>query len=164
MLREDQREAKAMVSKGISALNAEDFEDAIDYFEAALDLDPDNQAAREYLTSARQARKKRQTDDFDRLVERGEMAVRSEDYGAAVRFFEQALDVGKTLDVDTQKIEDQLTTARSRQEQEERLDSLVDEGRQALRTGEFGVAVDRFNRALALDPMFTSRSSFFIWS
>lgn len=152
MLREDQREAKALVSKGISALNAEDFEDAIVYFEDALDLDPDNQAAREYLTAARQARKKRQTQDFDRLVERGEIALRTEDYDAAVRYFEQAMEMADTVDLDTQEIEEKMTRARSNRDQVERLETLVQEGRQALRAGEFGVSVDRFSRALALDP------------
>ncbi|MFQ5855711.1 MAG: tetratricopeptide repeat protein [Anaerolineae bacterium] len=151
MLREDLREAKALVSKGISALNAEDYADAISYFEAALDLDPDNQAAREYLTAARQARKKHQTQDFDRLVERGQIALKTENYDAAVRLFDQALAAGQTLEMDTQEIEEELAMARARQEQVERLETLVQEGQQALRTGEFGVAVDRFSRALALD-------------
>lgn len=152
MLREDQREAKSLVSKGISALNAEDYEDAIDYFESALDLDPDNQAAREYLTAARQARKKRQTQDFDRLVERGQIAMQSEDYHTAVRFFEQALETSQALDLETQELEEELATARSRRQQVERLDTLMQEGRQALRSGEFGAAVDRFSRALRLEP------------
>ncbi len=152
MLREDQREAKSLVSKGISALNAEDYEDAIDYFESALDLDPDSQAAREYLTTARQARKKRQTQDFDRLVERGQIALKSEDYATAARFFDQALAAGQALDLDTQEVEEELTLARARQKEMERLESLVQEGRQALRAGEFGAAVDRFSRALALNP------------
>ncbi len=152
MLREDQREAKALVSKGISALNAEDYDDAIEYFEAALDLDPDNRAAREYLTTARQARKKRRTQDFDRLVERGQLAMNSEDYRAAVRFFEQALATGQTLELDTREVEEELAIARTRLEQTERLESLVEEGRQALQSGEFGAAVDRFSRALAIAP------------
>lgn len=152
MIREDQREARALVSKGISALNAEDYDDAIEYFEAALDADPDNQQAREYLTTARQARKERRTQEFDRLVERGEIALKTEDYDTAVRYFDQALSIGQALDLNTEEIEAELATARSRQERQDRLESLVQEGRQALRTGEFGVAWDRFSRARALDP------------
>lgn len=152
MIRENQREAKALVSKGISALNAEDYDDAIEYFEAALDVDPDNQQAREYLTTARQARKARHTQEYDRLVERGEVALKTEDYDAAARYFDQALSVGKALDLDTQEVEAELMAARSQQEEQERLETLVQEGRQALLTGEFGVALDRFSRARALNP------------
>jgi tetratricopeptide (TPR) repeat protein len=60
--------------------------------------------------------------------------------------------MGEALDLSTDDLEAELALARSRLDQHERLESLVQEGRQALRAGEFGVALDRFSRAQALAP------------
>jgi serine/threonine protein kinase len=52
-----QKRVRALISKGKSALNAGDFDDAIALFGQALDLDPDNEQAQRLLTQARIRRK-----------------------------------------------------------------------------------------------------------
>ncbi len=52
-----ERQVRSLISKGRSALNAGDFEDAIAFFEQALDLAPDNEQAQRLLTQARIRRK-----------------------------------------------------------------------------------------------------------
>ncbi|MBN1661556.1 MAG: FHA domain-containing protein [Anaerolineae bacterium] len=54
-----ERQVRALISKGKSALNAGDHDDAIAFFEQALDLDPESEQAQRLLTQARLARKGR---------------------------------------------------------------------------------------------------------
>lgn len=52
-----ERQVRSLISKGRSAMNAGDFDDAIAFFEQALDLAPDNEQAQRLLTQARIKRK-----------------------------------------------------------------------------------------------------------
>ncbi len=115
------RQVRAYINMGTSALNAGDLNGAVKYLEQALQLDPDNTKAQRMLTLALQKRQSTPSSPypaaplsrFQELMQRGQTAFNSQQYTEAIRYFEAALDE----DPDNQNAMQWLTAARKRRKQ-----------------------------------------------
>jgi serine/threonine protein kinase len=110
------RMVRAYISMGESALRAQALDDAIQYFEEALKLEPENEKARRYLTIALHRRGEEQgstgpqpgTRQLRTWLQRGERALQSGRYDEAIQCFGEVLEI----DPDHYRAADLLTQAR----------------------------------------------------
>ena len=113
-----QRQVRALTAKGFSAMQAEDYEDAIDFFQQALKIDIHNETAHRFLQRSQSllaSRSPQSATSFvpvnrqvRALISKGTSAFNAGDYQAAIQFFEQAID----LDPENEKAVRLLTRAR----------------------------------------------------
>ncbi len=96
--KEETKRVRAAISKGISAMNAGDYRDAVGFFQEALQLDPRNEKAKRLLAQcqpkARQpitAEMMLPNKEVRALISKGTSALHAEDYADAAEFFQQAL-------------------------------------------------------------------------
>jgi Flp pilus assembly protein TadD len=159
-----------LLQQGNAALAARDYTTAIARFQEAQQLDPNNAEAKSGIANATKARdadvlaKRREQDERDRakqvadLVRQGNDALSSRDYTTALARFREA----ERLDPNNIAARNGIATATKAKEaadqasrREERIKATaayVQQGNDALSSGDYATALSRFQEALRFDP------------
>lgn len=137
------KEARILVSKGQSALAAHNFDEAVAYFDDALEKDPHDNELIQLLADA--LSKKREASENVRYnFAEGRAAFAAKDYDQAIEYFRTAL----RLDPSNDEILRNLQLAVESQQ----VEGLIASGREALKERDYQTAAVYLEQALEIDP------------
>lgn len=151
-----------LLAKGIEQFMNSEYLNAKETFNKVLELDPNNQTAKDYLKKideilSKIANQKIIEDEAEKHFILGVNFFNNKDYNSALNEFNITLDLKpdhqKAIEYKN-KILEILEKLRKEQESanNEKIQKLLNEGIKFYKAGEFELAIEKFNEVLKLDP------------
>lgn len=139
------RSLKGEIGKGQSALQAGDFEDALAYFEAALDKDPANKDIQDGLVTARKGVKEEQQKKIRDLFDAADFAMKDKRFEVVLQYLERA----HRLNPNYVGLPKRIDEAQAAKERAVRNGRRLEEGRRAFDTGDYQTTIQTLQQVLA---------------
>lgn len=130
-----------------TALQIDDYEKSLEYVNAALELEPGYEEARQLLTDIRQAQQTERGKRVRRWLEKGHQAMADGAYAEAIQCFEQAATLDPESEAKVLRARAEAAQARADQFQ-----ALLHKAHAAFRGEDYNTAVQFFEEAVDLFP------------
>jgi len=138
----DKSEAEKLKALGDNEMEMGNFEDAVEAYEAALRLDPDNKVIQNLRDEAAKRAKAKE------LIKLGKEELKEKKYAMAVQTFADA----RKLDPKSKKLKKLYEESLAKCQEQEEAQSLVKEGIELFNADQFQEARDKFEDACDKDP------------